>query len=165
MQINGGIGDADLYVKKGTIPTKNAYDCRPFVGGNNENCDVLLASTGRVYIKLIGYSAYSGVSLVAINTVATPSDFPKTGLAATTGNWLQYTYTAQTVTVSTAGGSGDADLYTSKTVQPTANSYTCRPYKSGNNETCSLQLGAGETVYIGLKAYSSFSGVTLSAQP
>ena len=168
VQINGGTGDADLYVKKGTIPTKNDYDCRPFVGGNNESCDVQLASAGRVYIKLIGYSAYSGVSLVATNTVSTPSDFPKTGLSATSGNWLQYTYTAQTaesVTVSIAGGSGDADLYTSKTGQPTTNSYTCRPYKSGNNETCSVQLGAGETVYIGLKAYSSFSGVTLNAQP
>ena len=168
VQLSGGSGDADLYVKKGTIPTKSDYDCRPYVGGNNENCDVELASAGRVYIKLIGYSAYSGASLVATNTVSTPNGFPKSDLAATSGNWLQYSYTAQvaeTITVTIANGSGDADLYTRKAGQPTTSSYDCRPYKSGNNESCSAQLNAGETVYIGLRAYSSFSGVTLNAQP
>ncbi len=166
--ISGGSGDADLYVKTGDIPTINDYDCRPYISGNNENCDVLLASAGRVYIKIIGYSAYSGVSLLATNTSATTSDFPKNNLSATTSNWLQYSYTAQiteTVTVSINGGTGDADLYTSKTGQPTTNSYTCRPYKNGNNETCPVQLSAGETIYIGIRAYNSFSGVSLNVQP
>jgi hypothetical protein len=168
VQLSGGSGDADLYVKKGAVPTLTDYDCRPYVGGNNENCDVQLASPGRVYIKIVGYSAYSGVSLVATNTVSSPNAFPKVNLSATTGNWLQYTYTAQvaeTVAVTTNGGSGDADLYTRKAGQPTTSSYDCRPYRSGNNESCSVQLNAGETVYIGLRAYNAFSGVSLNVQP
>jgi len=165
VQLSGGSGDADLYVKKGSIPTKTDYDCRPYVGGNDESCNVLLASPGRVYIKLIGYSAYSNTSLVATNSVITSNEFPKDNLTATTNNWLRYSYTAtdnETVNVSINGGTGDGDLYVNKTGEPTDSTYTCRPYLSGNNESCSVSLLAGETVYIGIKAYSTFTGTTLN---
>lgn len=168
IQLSGGSGDADLYVKKGSVPTKTDYDCRPFIGGNNESCDVLLASPGRVYIRLIGYSAYNGASLLATNTVSTPNEYPKENLTATTNNWLRHVYTAtqnETVNVSINGGSGDADLYINKTGEPTDNSYTCRPYLSGNNESCSVTLSVGEALYIGIKAYSTFAGTTLNITP
>jgi hypothetical protein len=38
--MSGGSGDADLYVRKGSKPTWSDYDCRPYVGGNSENCDI-----------------------------------------------------------------------------------------------------------------------------
>lgn len=165
IQLSSGSGDADLYVKKGSVPTKTDYDCRPFIVGNNESCDVLLASSGRVHIKLIGYSAYDGASLLATNTVSTPNEFPKENLTATTNNWLRYVYTAannETVNVSISGGSGDADLYLNKTGEPTDKTYTCRPYLIGNNESCSVTLSVGETLYIGIKAYNTFTGTTLN---
>ena len=165
VQLSGGSGDADLYVKKGSIPTKTDFDCRPYIGGNDESCNVLLASPGRVHIKLIGYSAYSGASLVATNSLVSANEFPKDNLTATTNNWLRYSYTAtnnETVNVSINGGTGDADLYVNKTGEPTDSTYTCRPFLSGNNESCAVSLSAGETVYIGLKAYSTFTGTTLN---
>ncbi len=168
VQMNGGSGDADLYVRKGDVPTKSSYDCRPYKNGNSETCDVQLNSPGRVYVKLIAYSNYSGVSLVATNIVSTPSDFPKTGLNAPSGDWLRYSYTpasSQNTTVSISGGSGDADLYINTGSEPSTSSYLCRPYLNGNNESCSVQLSAGEAVYIGVRAYTSFSGVTLEVTP
>jgi len=45
-------------------------------------------------------------------------------------------------TVSTANDSGDVDLYVKKGSQPTTSDYDCRPYRWGNNETCSLNSGA-----------------------
>ena len=36
--IAGGTGDADLYVRFGSAPTTSAYDCRPYLDGNNETC-------------------------------------------------------------------------------------------------------------------------------
>ena len=39
-QISGGSGDADLYVRFGSAPTTSAYDCRPYLGGNNETCTI-----------------------------------------------------------------------------------------------------------------------------
>ena len=42
--------------------------------------------------------------------------------------------------------------------------YTCRPYLSGNTETCTIDNPtAGTTYYIGVHAYSSFSGVNMKA--
>ena len=61
---SGGSGDADLYVKKSSAPTTSSYDCRPYKAGNTESCSFSGAS-GTYYIKVRGYSAFSGVSLKA----------------------------------------------------------------------------------------------------
>lgn len=59
----GGTGDADMYVRFGTAPTTTAYDCRPYLSGNNETCNIATAQVGTYHVMLRGYSAYSGVSL------------------------------------------------------------------------------------------------------
>ena len=68
-----------------------------------------------------------------------------------------------TLTISTSGGSGDVDLYTRKGSRPTTSTYDCRPYKSGNAETCTVSNPAAATYYILLNGYSSYSGVSLKA--
>ncbi|MBB2759467.1 UNVERIFIED_ORG: serine protease [Xanthomonas campestris] len=91
---------------------------------------------------------------------------PVTGLGAATGAELNYTIAVPagsgTLTVAISGGSGDADLYVRAGSAPTDTTYTCRPYRSGNAETCSISAPSG-TYYVRLKAYSTFSGVTLRA--
>ncbi|WP_245228088.1 PPC domain-containing protein [Xanthomonas bromi] len=67
-----------------------------------------------------------------------------------------------TLTVTTSGGSGDADLYVRAGSVPTDGAYNCRPYLDGNTETCSFASPSG-TYYVRIKAYSTFSGVTLTA--
>ncbi|WP_425598815.1 S8 family serine peptidase [Tahibacter aquaticus] len=62
-EMSGGTGDADLYVKFGSAPTTSSYDCRPYLGGNAETCTIATAQTGTYYVKVRGYSAFSGVSL------------------------------------------------------------------------------------------------------
>ena len=62
---SGGSGDADLYVRAGSQPTTSSYDCRPYQGGNNETCTIASPVAGTYHVMLRGYSAYSGVSLVA----------------------------------------------------------------------------------------------------
>lgn len=61
----------------------------------------------------------------------------------------------------TTGGSGDADLYVKFGSSPQTNSYDCRPYKSGNNETCSFTNPAGGTWHIGVRGYTAASGFSL----
>jgi len=65
--------------------------------------------------------------------------------------------------VSISGGTGDADLYVRQAGAPTTTSYDCRPYLNGNNETCTFQNPTPGTWYIGVRAYSAFSGVNLEA--
>lgn len=86
--MNGGSGDADLYVQYGSAPTLNSYDCRPWKGGNSESCPVTDAQAGTYYVMLQGYNAFSGVSLTASFTE--PSTGGDTGGAATYTNSTGY---------------------------------------------------------------------------
>ena len=55
-----GTGDIDLYVKKGSMPTKSSYDCRPFAQSSTEKCDKTTynaAGPGKFYIGFWGTKA------------------------------------------------------------------------------------------------------------
>jgi secreted trypsin-like serine protease len=70
---------------------------------------------------------------------------------------------ALALNISTTGGSGDADLYVRFGSRPTANSYDCRPFLSGNDESCALASPKAGTWHIALKGFSNFSGLSLTA--
>ena len=61
----------------------------------------------------------------------------------------------------TSGGAGDADLYVRFGQQPTTSNWDCRPYRSGNNETCQFDNPNDGTWYVMMRGYSSFAGVEL----
>lgn len=89
-------------------------------------------------------------------------------LAASTGNWLRSSYNipagVASVTFTISGGVGDADLYVRSGTAPTTTAYTCRPYLDGNSEQCVINNPQAGTWHVGIRAYSTFSGVTLSYQ-
>jgi serine protease len=91
---------------------------------------------------------------------------PVTGLSATTGNSLNYTMVvpagASNLRFVTSGGTGDMDMYVKFGSAPTDTSYDCRPYANGNAETCNIATAQAGTYYVRLKAYSSFSGVSVT---
>jgi pseudolysin/vibriolysin len=174
MSISGGSGDADLYTKFGSAPTTSSYDCRPYKSGNSESCSVASPAAGKYYIKVHGYSSYSGVTVKASystggggggDTGGLQNGVPVTGLSGAKNSKTYFTVTVpagSALTIATSGGSGDVDLYVKQGSQPTTSSYDCRPYKSGNNETCSGSNESG-TYYIMLNGYRAYSGVTLKA--
>jgi PKD repeat protein len=88
-----------------------------------------------------------------------------TGLSAAAGGYVKYTMVvpagATNLTFNTSGGTGDADMYVKFGSEPTDSVYDCRPYKSGNAETCTFTAPSAGTYYINLKGYSAFSGVSL----
>jgi len=96
------------------------------------------------------------------------NNVPVTGLGASSGASLAYTVAVPAgrsqLKVTIAGGTGDADLYVRSGSAPTDTVYTCRPYLSGNNETCTITAPAAGTWHVRVKAYTTFSGVTLTAQ-
>lgn len=65
IEILGGSGDADLYVRFGTKPTTTLYDCRPYKSGNNEICAQPNPRTGVWHVMVRAYSTYAGLSLKA----------------------------------------------------------------------------------------------------
>ncbi|MFI2811179.1 S8 family peptidase [Microbulbifer sp. JSM ZJ756] len=65
VNMSGGSGDADLYVRFGSQPTTSSYDCRPYRWGNSETCSISNPQAGTWYISLRAYDAYSGVTVEA----------------------------------------------------------------------------------------------------
>ena len=101
--ISGGSGDADLYVRRGSAPTTSAYDCRPYLNGNNETCSFASPQAGTYHIMVRGYSTYSNVTLQGSFTA------PSGGGGAPCTNCTQYT--------GSLSGAGQAQ------VQPDGNYY------------------------------------------
>src|SRR5439155_943755 len=63
--ISGGTGNADLYVRFGSVPTQSDWGCRPLASGNSEQCSLPNPLPGYWYVVLYGSAAFSGVSLAA----------------------------------------------------------------------------------------------------
>lgn len=107
-------------------------------------------------------------SLPSVTVVPCPNvNLNRTGLSAATGSWVYFTITvpecANTLTVTTSGGTGDGDLHVKFGSQPTGTDAACRPYKPGNAETCVMPNAQAGVWHIGIKAYAGFTGLTMDA--
>ncbi|WP_262108234.1 M4 family metallopeptidase [Aeromonas sp. Marseille-Q5825] len=136
-------------------------------------CGVTRAATDLGYSLSDVAAAFSAVGVNA-SCGATPqpgkvlqNGVAVTNLTATKGGKLNYTIEVPTgksqLVIASSGGSGDADLYVKFGSEPTSNSYDCRPYKSGNAETCTLNAPKAGTWHVQLSGFSAFSGVSLKA--
>ena len=172
-EMSGGSGDADLYVRRGAEPTTSTYDCRPWLNGNNETCDFDTPQAGTWHVMIRAYSAYSSVSLVGSfdepggggGTNELDKGVAVTGLAGAQGSEVFFTLDvpagATDLSFAMSGGSGDADLYVRRGAEPTTGTYDCRPYRSGNNETCTFASPQAGTWYVMIRGYQAYSSVTL----
>ncbi len=90
---------------------------------------------------------------------------PVSGISGAAGSERRWTFTVPSgrsgVSIRIAGGSGDADLYVRRGSAPTTSTWDCRPYRTGNSETCTASQSG--TYHILVRGYTSFSGVTLTA--
>ncbi|RKH45093.1 M4 family metallopeptidase [Corallococcus sicarius] len=152
------------------------------------NTDIFTASTTFAQAKTwtvqaavaLGYDAATQAAVTAAweavgvgGTVTPPTcitltnGVAKTGLSGASGSATNYCIDLPTGRASSyvlSGGTGDADMYIKFGSAPTTTSYDCRPYLSGNNETCNAaaKTSAGK-MYIMLRGYSAYSGTSLKA--
>ena len=164
--MSGGTGDADLYTKFGSKPTTSSYDCRPYKSGNSETCSYSAGKEGTYHVLVRGYSAYSGVQLIADHTTGSTGggNSGSENVTVGSGEWKRYTINVPAgmteLKTEISGGTGDADLYLRKGTAPSTSAYDCRPYKSGNSETCTVSNPAADAYHVGIRGYSAASGVT-----
>ena len=101
------------------------------------------------------------------SVTALSNGMPVGNLSASQGTGSYYSIDvpagATNLSISSSGGTGDADLYVSFGTQPTTSSFACGPYLIGNNETCSFPKPSAGTYYILLNAYADYSGATILA--
>jgi Zn-dependent metalloprotease len=172
--LSGGTGDGDMYVKFGAAPTSSVYDCRPYLGGNAETCTFASPSVGTYYVKIYGYSAASGMSLKGSYTTGSSGGGTLTNgvesaiYSGASGSWTCNTLVVPAGKTSVVfnqtgktGNTGDADLYVQFGSAPTTTSYACRPYLSGNTETCTISNPSAGTWYACSRGYSAYTNVTM----
>lgn len=136
---------------------------RPLPGACSGGCGAGIANADAAVV-----AAQNGGGNPNPGTGELQNGVPVTSLSGSSGTSLAYTVAVPSgrsqLKVTIAGGSGDADLYVRSGSAPTDTVYNCRPYLSGNNETCTINAPAAGTWHVRVKAYSAFSGVTLTAQ-
>ncbi|OCQ22093.1 peptidase [Pseudoalteromonas luteoviolacea] len=169
-ETSGGSGDADLYVKFGSRPSLQTYDCKSTTSSSNETCSITNIQAGTYYVMVEAWNQISGVSLTGTYSSGgngnQPIDRTESNISVSSGQWARYTqqlgagYSSLEVTIS--GGSGDADLYVNFGSASSTSTYQCRPYKNGNSESCSFTNPQSGTWHIDLRGYSSATGVTLN---
>ena len=173
--ISGGSGDADLYVQATNKPSLTSYLCRPYKTGNAETCTVTNPAAGDYWVLLNAYATYSGVSLTGSYTGGggggggdpfLTNGTAVNGLTGATGATQFFRITTpagKTLSVRLSGGSGDADLYTRFGSRPTTTTYACRPYLTGNTETCTQASTQAGDYYVMLRGYAAYSGASIVA--
>ncbi|SNY52615.1 serine protease [Arsukibacterium tuosuense] len=172
--MSGGTGDADLYVKFGAEPTAVDYDCRPYLTGNDESCAIDPAQEGTYYAKIIGYTAFTDVSLTGSFTAEDDPDLPDAGgetinnINVDRRSWQHYTLDVPAgmaeLSVTITGGRGDADLYLKYGSTPSAGSYDCRPNRNGNEETCVISNPEAGVWHMSVYGFRAVRGLTLISE-
>ncbi|MDH6125663.1 M9 family metallopeptidase [Kitasatospora sp. GP82] len=102
----------------------------------------------------------------ATDTRELGQDCGRSNLAANTGNYsylyLRVPAGTSRLTITSSGGTGDADLYYSADGWATMSNWTARSTQSGNGETLTISNPPAGIVYISLYAKSGFASVNLS---
>lgn len=92
---------------------------------------------------------------------------PVDGLASAKGGELLFTIDvpagSTSLTVTTSGGAGDADLYVRANARPTTSKFDCRGFSTSNAEKCALTLTPTRTTryFVVVRGYKAFTGVRL----
>ncbi|MEJ5208342.1 pre-peptidase C-terminal domain-containing protein [Denitratimonas sp. CY0512] len=113
------------------------------------------------------HSKSATVTVAASGGSVLANGVPVSGISGTASDAQYWTIEvpagATNLNITMSGGSGDADLYVRRGSAPTTSSYDCRPYRAGNNESCTFAAPTAGTWHVMVRGYSSFSGVTLTA--
>ncbi|ADO71221.1 uncharacterized protein STAUR_3431 [Stigmatella aurantiaca DW4/3-1] len=163
---SGGLGNASMYVKQGSAPDSNTFDCKSAGVTTSETCMIPVAQAGTWYVRLYGATAFSGVSLTGSYssnhcTQALSNGVPVGGLYGGADTWscaytLEVPADATELKFSTSGGPGSSSLYVRHGAAPDSSTYDCK-----SSSFCTIPARAG-TWYVRLQTASGFSATSLT---
>ncbi len=65
VEVSGGTGDANLYLRHGARPTDGASDCASLEVGNVDDCQIVNPVAGTWHIAVVANEAYADLALLA----------------------------------------------------------------------------------------------------
>ena len=170
----GSIGDADMFIRRGSQATTVSWSYRPYIIGNNESVTLNnpTSSGGEWYYVMIdGYHAYNGVTLRA-DFQAGPRLYDNGGVIKNMASQedqerhfkMLVPLNASKLIVKLAGGSGDADLYVRKYGPATDTYWDYRSINAGPNESVIVTNPSSGLWYIFVAADTNYSGVKITVE-
>jgi subtilisin family serine protease len=153
--------------------TSRAWDFGDSTFANTTNATHTYAAAGtyNVVLKVTDNAGATNSSTKAV-TVSTTSGnvlangVAKTGIAGALNSTQTFTLAvpsgATGLKFVSSGGSGDADMYVKFGAAPTTTTYDCKSTGATTAETCSITTAKAGTYYVLIKAYSAFSGMSLT---
>ncbi len=169
VEVFGGSGDVDIYTRAGDLPSTSIYDCRPFTNANDESCTFTSVGASEYFIGLRAYSGFNGVSLRTRTSGGNATQLNSLAdLSSQKGQWQVFSInvepgaSALEVAIAGAAEQGDADLYVNPVSEPSTSVYACRPFKNDSNERCVIDRPSPGVWFVGVRAYSVYSGVSLT---
>jgi len=160
IELFGLSDDVDLYIKAGSQPTLESYDCRSYLGGTSpETCQMADDSPTIWYIGVYGYQAGNFSLKTIVNPVVINSLITGQAVdgAVDHQSWIYYkvvTFPWEGLSVQLFALSDDVDLYLRYGARPTLSNYDCRPYRGGREmETCEMSSRGAATWFIGVNGY------------
>ncbi|NLF31328.1 MAG: S8 family serine peptidase, partial [Planctomycetes bacterium] len=173
----GATGDSDLYVRYDGLPNDDDWDCRPWTGGVvMETCSFENPQAGNWYVRIDAFSSSNGYNLTGTYSDEPPPPPPMTelengvaitdisvGAAAEELFFIDVPEDATDLVVTMSGGTGDADMYVKYDAIPTNTLWDCRPFLSGNNESCNFATPDAGRWYVRLRGWSAATGISLVA--
>jgi hypothetical protein len=166
----GGDGNADLLVQLGSIPiSPGNSEYHSGEPGNAETVRIDNPPAGTWYAQVYPRPGFTGVTLTA-DLVAPETDIqagvPQTNLADAQLGGIQYFNLTVppgigNLTITTAGGTGNADLYVRRGALPTTSISDASSKGGSNAERIDIPSPQGGNYKIALVANAPFNGLTL----
>jgi hypothetical protein len=173
--MNGGSGDADLYVRFGEKPTESVYDYRPYLGGNDETASIANPKAGEWHIMLLGYADFEQVSLMGSFKTSTPEEFLVAGetiadLGGKAGDALTFKIQVPegVAKLSIATGPsfiaslGDADLYIKYGEEASVSNADFTSENWTSHESINVSAPQAGVWYVTVYGYTDFENLWLS---
>jgi hypothetical protein len=161
----GGTGAYTWSVTDGTLPAGLTLSASGAISGTPT---VVGSSTFTVRVSDEAAATHSRAFTLIIATIeALSNGVAVTGIGGEEGSLRYYAIEVPTgatqLTVSTSGGTGDVDLYIRRGALPQEYVYDCRPFRPGNEETCTVTSPAAGHWYVMLRGHAAFADVRLVA--
>ncbi|GIU10265.1 MULTISPECIES: M9 family metallopeptidase [unclassified Shewanella] len=181
---SGGEGDVDLFFNQDIWAKPQDFDARSENDGNEESISVI-ANRGWVYVSLLAYQDFEGVSLkvslsdggdtvtpptTVADACATQSPYGYGGvefgeaICIEDGHSSYYFYVptgTEEVSVASANGTGNVDLYGNSQTWAGPNSYEVKSESQGNVESLTINAPAEGWYYISADGAPSSEGASL----
>jgi serine protease len=165
--LSGEQGDADLYVRYGSAPTQDQFDCRPYTGGSNETCEWETPQAGTWHVLVHAFGEFAGAALVGSHEMA-ESGYTRSPLSGGFFSWDRHAVEvpagAQRLIVNLSGGRGNADLYLRHGSNPSLLRFDCASRGRGNDASCSVEAPQAGEWHIGLFSLPGYRDVTLQVR-